>query len=57
MRGGTAAAGQGFLKEWKGHRGEGEGGGVLGFVQGADGSRIVTAGDDGVSLVFKADMP
>lgn len=56
-RGGTAAAGQGCMKEWKGHRGEGEGGGVLGFVQGADGSRIVTAGDDGVSLVFKADLP
>ena len=57
VRGGTTAAAQGFLKEWKGHRGEGEGGGVLGFVQGRDGSRIVTAGDDGVSLVFKADMP
>lgn len=57
VRGGTVGAGQGFLKEWKGHRGEGEGGGVLGFVQGADGSRIVTAGDDGVSLVFKADLP
>jgi ribosome assembly protein SQT1 len=56
-RGGTAAAGQGYMKEWKGHRGEGEGGGVLGFVQGGGGSRIVTAGDDGVSLVFKADLP
>jgi hypothetical protein len=29
---------------------------VLGFVQGADGKRIVTAGDDGISLVFKADV-
>ena len=53
-RGGTAASGQGLIKEWRGHRGEGEGGGVLGFVQGGDGGRIVTAGDDGVSLVFEA---
>jgi ribosome assembly protein SQT1 len=52
-RGGTAAAGGGLVAEWKGHRGEGEGGGVLGFVQG-DGSRIVTAGDDGIALVFEA---
>ena len=50
-RGGTAASGQGLLQEWRGHRGEGEKGGVLGFVQGG-GRRIVTAGDDGVSLVF-----
>ncbi|KAM5377713.1 hypothetical protein ACJA88_006394 [Fusarium oxysporum] len=40
--------------EWKGHRGDGEGGGVLGFVQGETGERIVTAGDDGVALVFEA---
>ena len=53
-RGGTAASGQGLVKEWRGHRGDGEGGGVLGFVQGGDGNRIVTAGDDGVSLVFDA---
>jgi ribosome assembly protein SQT1 len=52
-RGGTAMANSGFVKEWKGHRGDGEGGGVMGFVQG-DGSRIVTAGDDGISLVFEA---
>ena len=39
------------LKEFKGHRGGGEGGGVLGFVQGGE-SYIVTAGDDGVALVF-----
>ncbi|MCJ1302245.1 hypothetical protein MMC08_005048 [Hypocenomyce scalaris] len=51
-RGGTAASGQGLVGEWRGHRGEGEGGGVLGFVQ--KGGRIVTAGDDGVSLVFDA---
>lgn len=49
-RGGTAAAGQGLLAEWRGHRGGGEKGGVLGFVQ--KGGRIVTAGDDSVSLVF-----
>lgn len=53
-RGGTAASGQGLVSEWRGHRGEGEGGGVLGFVQGKDGKRIITAGDDGVSLVFEA---
>ncbi|KAI9726907.1 MAG: hypothetical protein M1828_000255 [Chrysothrix sp. TS-e1954] len=41
---------QGALREWQGHRGGGEGGGVLGFVQ--DGDRIVTAGDDRVSLIF-----
>jgi len=54
-RGGTAAANSGFLKEWKGHRGDGEGGGVLGFVQGI-GDRIVTAGDDSISLVFEAPL-
>ena len=53
-RGGTAASGQGLVNEWRGHRGEGEGGGVLGFVQGGNGNRIITAGDDGVSLVFEA---
>ena len=52
-RGGTGTANSGFLKEWKGHRGDGEGGGILGFVQG-DGERIVTAGDDSISLVFDA---
>ncbi|KAI9172328.1 ribosome biogenesis protein Sqt1 [Paramyrothecium foliicola] len=50
----TSAADAGLVKEWKGHRGDGEGGGVLGFVQGETGERIVTAGDDGVSLVFEA---
>ncbi|KZF22957.1 WD40 repeat-like protein [Xylona heveae TC161] len=53
-RGGTAAAAQGLAAEWKGHRGEGEGGGVLGFIQGGGIGRVVTAGDDGVSLVFPA---
>ncbi|KAJ6787258.1 hypothetical protein PWT90_09459 [Aphanocladium album] len=53
--GGTAGASDGgLIKEWKGHRGDGEGGGVLGFVQGETGERVVTAGDDGVSLVFEA---
>jgi ribosome assembly protein SQT1 len=56
VRGGTTAAGQGFLKEWRGHRGEGEGGGVLGFVQGGGGQKVVTAGDDGVALVFKTPI-
>lgn len=42
------------LREWKGHRGGGEGGGVLGFVQGPAGDSIVTAGDDGLALVFEA---
>ncbi|KAF3768787.1 WD40 repeat-like protein [Cryphonectria parasitica EP155] len=47
------AAVAGLEKEWRGHRGDGEGGGVLGFVQGNDGKRIVTAGDDGLALVFQ----
>lgn len=50
----AAGAVAGLVKEWKGHRGGGEGGGVLGFVQGADGERVVTAGDDAVVLVFEA---
>lgn len=55
-RGGTAAAAQGLIGEWKGHRGGGEGGGILGFVQGGGGERIVTAGDDSVALVFAASL-
>jgi ribosome assembly protein SQT1 len=58
LRGATAGtsadAGAGLVKEWRGHRGDGEGGGVLGFVQGETGERVVTAGDDGVVLVFEA---
>ncbi|OAA60654.1 WD40 repeat-like-containing domain protein [Cordyceps fumosorosea ARSEF 2679] len=65
LRGGAAAGGPGavqasgaadggLVKEWRGHRGDGEGGGVLGFVQGQTGERVVTAGDDGVALVFEA---
>ncbi|KAH9895329.1 WD40 repeat-like protein [Xylariomycetidae sp. FL2044] len=51
----AAAATEGSMnKEWRGHRGDGEGGGVLGFVQGSTGERVVTAGDDGVVLVFEA---
>ncbi|KAJ5182631.1 hypothetical protein N7492_000247 [Penicillium capsulatum] len=58
-RGGTTAAGQGLLKEWRGHMGVAENddgeqaGGIMGFVQGFDGKRVVTAGDDGISLVFE----
>lgn len=43
----------GLIKEWKGYRGGGEGGGVLGFVQGVDGERVVIVGDDFVVLVFE----
>ncbi|KAF2440168.1 acetyl-CoA synthetase-like protein [Karstenula rhodostoma CBS 690.94] len=56
-RGGTAAAAKGLIGEWKGHRGGGEGGGVMGFVQGGDGSQVITAGDDGVALVFSTPLP
>lgn len=52
VRGGTAAGAKGLMGEWKGHRGGGEGGGILDFVQGGGGKMIVTAGDDGVGLVF-----
>ena len=58
-RGGTAAAAQGLLNEWRGHMGvvendEGESsGGIMGFVQSLDGKRVVTAGDDGIALVFE----
>ncbi|KAF2469478.1 WD40 repeat-like protein [Lindgomyces ingoldianus] len=54
-RGGTAAAAKGLVGEWKGHRGGGEGGGIMGFVQG-DGPFVVTAGDDAVSLVFQTPV-
>ncbi|KAK2074991.1 hypothetical protein P8C59_009156 [Phyllachora maydis] len=51
---GSATAGvPGLVKEWRGHRGDGDGGGVLGFVQGETGERVVTAGDDGIVLVFE----
>ncbi|KAL4873960.1 hypothetical protein BDV12DRAFT_181862 [Aspergillus spectabilis] len=58
-RGGTTAAAHGLLNEWKGHLGlteneDGEqAGGIMGFVQGFDGKRVVTAGDEGISLVFE----
>lgn len=54
-RGGTAAAAKGLVGEWKGHRGGGEGGGIMGFVQGS-GDAVVTAGDDHVVLVFKTPL-
>ena len=38
-----------------GHSGAGLGGGVLGFVQGGKEGKIITAGDDGVVLVFGED--
>ncbi|KAF2015659.1 acetyl-CoA synthetase-like protein [Aaosphaeria arxii CBS 175.79] len=50
-RGGTAAAAKGLVGEWRGHRGGGEGGGIMSFVQG-NGDVVVTAGDDKVALVF-----
>ncbi|KAL2157870.1 hypothetical protein VTH06DRAFT_4923 [Thermothelomyces fergusii] len=50
----AAGAAAGLVREWKGHRGGGAGGGVLGFVQGETGERIVTAGDDSLVLVFEA---
>ena len=54
-RGGTTAANRGLIGEWKGHRGGGEGGGIMGFVQGG-GEVVVTAGDDHVVLVFDAPL-
>jgi ribosome assembly protein SQT1 len=54
-RGGTAAAGRGLVGEWKGHRGGGEGGGIMAFVQGS-GEAVVTAGDDHVALVFQTPL-
>ncbi|KAI1432491.1 WD40-repeat-containing domain protein [Xylaria sp. CBS 124048] len=54
LRGAAGVAAESMVKEWRGHRGDGEGGGVLGFVQGSTGERIVTAGDDGIVLVFEA---
>ena len=56
-RGGTTAGGHGLVGQWRGHRGEGEGGGVMDFVcfgasEAGGKGRIVTAGDDGVALVF-----
>ena len=56
VRGGTAAAANGALGEWRGHRGGGEGGGIFGFVQGGGGKRVITAGDDGISLVFDVEQ-
>ncbi|KAI4166297.1 MAG: hypothetical protein LQ342_000187 [Letrouitia transgressa] len=44
---------QGLVRELKGHTGNGEG--VLGFVQ-SGGKRVITAGDDGVCLIFEAGL-
>ena len=55
-----AAPSAGPVKEWLGHAGvrdpdaEDALGGVLGFVQGDTGERVVTAGDDALVLVFEA---
>jgi ribosome assembly protein SQT1 len=54
-RGGTTAANKGLVGEWKGHRGGGEGGGVMGFVQGG-GEVVITAGDDHVVLVYDTPL-
>lgn len=54
-RGGTAAPGKGLVGEWKGHQGGGEGGGIMGFVQG-NGEAVITAGDDHVALVFQTPL-
>ena len=40
----------GLVREDRGQRGGGEKGGVLGFVRAGD--KIVTAGDDGIALIF-----
>lgn len=48
---GQSGQAQGMIGEWKGHRGGGEGGGIMGFVQ-ENPKIVVTAGDDGVALVF-----
>ena len=46
-RGGNNMTTNQILSEYKGHRGGGEGGGILGFVQGGgDGRYIVSAGDE-----------
>lgn len=51
---GTTTQGEsGMQKEWKGHRYDGDIQGVMGFVQGETGERVVTVGDDGVALVFE----
>ena len=50
-RGGTATSSQGLVSEWRGHRGGGEEGGILGFVQG-NGTYVVTAGDESVSFLL-----
>lgn len=54
----SSGQGSGLVGEWRGHIGAGEGGYVQGFVQGLmDGKRLVTAGDDGVALVFDMEAP
>ncbi|KAI9862194.1 MAG: hypothetical protein M1824_001575 [Vezdaea acicularis] len=56
---GTAVVGEleksGLVRTYRGHRGDGEGGGILAFVllKGERVTRAVTAGDDGLALVFE----
>jgi ribosome assembly protein SQT1 len=45
-RGTASPTSKGLIKEWKGHRGGGEGGGILDFIQVENNSRIITAGDE-----------
>jgi len=56
IQGEADAVADSMVKEWKGHSAcdESGRGGILGFVQGSTGERIVTAGDDGLALVFEA---
>lgn len=42
---GSTTGAQGLAGEWKGHLGD-SGGGILGFVEDPNGSRVVTAGDE-----------
>lgn len=47
VKGGARTSSTDLLGEYKGHRGGGDGGGILGFVQGGDAGRyVVTAGDE-----------
>ncbi|KAF2757749.1 WD40 repeat-like protein [Pseudovirgaria hyperparasitica] len=55
-RGGTTAAARGLVGEWRGHRGGGDGGGIMGFVQGKEEKSVVTAGDDHITLVFSTPV-
>ncbi|KAI0394509.1 WD40-repeat-containing domain protein [Xylariaceae sp. FL0594] len=55
IQGEADAVADSMVREWRGHSpiDETGRGGILGFVQGSTGERIVTAGDDGLALVFE----